>query len=260
MSRAINIKIDEALYYSNRGLCYYNLEVYDTALLNFKTVLDLDSVYYIGYWNLAMANYNLEQYERAIIAFNKSEDIGYVNGELYNYRGICYYNLENYDSALADFLKATKSKNPLLNFFGNLGDTYLELGDSKRAIGAFKKAIQIDSTYATGHNSIGLEYYMEESYDAAITQSIAINATEAVYFDNRRKAKDAKIDYLGAIKDYSQSISLYPEDSYIYYLRGNAKSNLNNKFDACKDFKKAAEIGLEKAQKSLEEYCITSNE
>ena len=59
---------------------------------------------------------------------------------------------------------------------------------------------------------------------------------------------------MGAIEDFTQSLNLQ-QDSNIYYRRGLAKINLNNKSEACKDFKKAAELEDENGKEALIEHC-----
>ena len=262
ISKAIESNNTKPLYYSNRGLCYYNLESYDTALTDFNRSIELDSSFQVGYWNVAMSHFQLEEYDEAINNFGKSIALRKNNSEAYNYRGICYYNLEKFDLALEDFKNAVKSDKPLVNYYRNLGETYSELEQTRKAINSFKKAIEIDSSFSEGYNLIGLEYLNESSYNAAITafdEAILISPNEATYYDNRAFAKDGKMDFIGAIDDYSQSISLYPSDPHIYYLRGAAKINVNNKNDACNDFKKAVEMGSEEAKESLKEHCASRN-
>ncbi|UII24013.1 tetratricopeptide repeat protein [Fulvivirga ligni] len=261
INEAIRLDGENASFYSNRANCYLNFDEYDSALLDYKMVIQLDSTTFFGYYNLAMSYYHLENYDSAIMNFDKSERAKlYAPGDLFNYRGICNYNLENYEGAVADFQKATKSDEPELMYFSNLGQTYSEIGDSKKAIVAYNEAIKMDSTYAEGHNLIGLEYYNQELYNEAINsfnEAIAINGKEAVYYDNRARAKSEKMDYVGAIEDLSHSINLYPDDASIYYLRGLTKQHINEKFDACLDFKKASEMGLDEASDTMNDYCLS---
>ena len=258
---AIDLDDENPNFYSNRANCYLSLSQYDSALNDYKMAIKLDSTTQFGYYNVAMCYYNLGIYDSAVINYDLSESRKlHLSGDLFNYRGISKYNLEDYNGAAEDFLKATKSEEPLLNYFGNLGQTYSELGESKKAISAYKDAIKMDSTYAEGHNLIGLEYYNQELYNEAINSfnaAIDINNTEAVYYDNRARAKSEKMDYVGAIEDLSHSINLYPDDASIYYLRGLTKQHINEKFDACLDFKKASEMGLDEASETMNDYCLS---
>lgn len=254
------IEIDEdPTYYAKMGLCHYQLEEYDTALLHFNKAAKLDSLSGVNFWNVAMANYMLSHNEDAIKNFNKSEELDYKNVSLNNYRGISYYNIEDYESALKDFKSAVKLDPTNISYLANLGDTYSSLGESKKAIETFSKALELDSTSANMHNALGLEFYNDELYTLAIdafTEAMKYAPNEAVYYDNRASAKEQLLDYMGAVEDYSRSLSLYPNDPRIHYLRGMAKVNLNDKFDACRDFKKARELGSEDAAGAIEQHCL----
>ena len=64
------------------------------------------------------------------------------------YAGVCAYKLGNYEEA-ADYLKSFKSDNEVLNLEAKilLGDTYVELDETEKAVSAFDKV-------AKKHNSV----------------------------------------------------------------------------------------------------------
>ncbi len=259
---AMEIDSTDRNHTSNRGISYYKLEEYALAQKDFERTIKIDPDYGLAYWNTAMCQYNLKDFENAIPNFTKALELDKDNMEAFNYRGICYYRLEKFEQAAIDFKKATTSKKPLVNYFGNLGDTYLKLDNKKLAMRAFEDGVAYDSAYHKGYNNIGLIYLQDESFDAAIeafSQAISINPKDAGYFDNRALAKSGKMDFAGAIEDFSESISLYPKDANTFYLRGMAKINLNNKFDGCKDLKKASEMGNASAGEALTENCSAEN-
>jgi hypothetical protein len=76
-----------------------------------------------------------------------------------------------------------------------------------------------------------------------------------VYFDNRALSKTEKEDYAGAIEDYTTSIELYPSDPETYYQRALVKVTMNNKYDACLDFRKAEELGSAEARAEIKKNC-----
>jgi hypothetical protein len=82
-----------------------------------------------------------------------------------------------------------------------------------------------------------------------------LDASNPVYFDNRALSKTEKQDYAGAIDDYSSSIELYPTDPETYYQRALVKMSMNNKYDACLDFKRAEELGSAEAKAALKKNC-----
>ena len=87
------------------------------------------------------------------------------------------------------------------------------------------------------------------------TKAIELDATNPVYFDNRALSRTEKEDYNGAIEDYSSSIELYPTDPETFYQRGLVKLTMNNKYDACLDFKTAEELGSTEAKAAIKKNC-----
>ncbi|MDH3708712.1 MAG: hypothetical protein OER04_02425 [Cyclobacteriaceae bacterium] len=49
---------------------------------------------------------------------------------------------------------------------------------------------------------------------------------------------------------------LNSENAAAFYTRGLIKVTMNNKYDACRDFKKAFEMGHEEAKAKMSDYCI----
>ncbi len=257
-TKAIAMNETSPGYYNYRGLCYFNLNQYDSAILDFEKVIAIDSAFNIAYWNAGLSNYKNQNFSEAIPWFSSYIDKVGDKVEANNYRGICYFRMENYELALLDFEITVKSKEPVLNYFGNLARTYAKLENTKMAIHYFYKAIKLDTTYAEGFFEIGKLYISDNSYDEAIQnldEAILLAPNKAEYFDYRGLAKYRKLDYLGSIEDYSSSINLYPKDGEIYYMRGLSKININDRFDACKDFKKSVDLGYEDGKESLAEYC-----
>jgi hypothetical protein len=68
-------------------------------------------------------------------------------------------------------------------------------------------------------------------------------------------SKTDKEDFSGAAEDYSASIDLYPSDPETYFQRGLVKVSMNNKYDACLDFKKAEELGSTEAKALIKKNC-----
>jgi tetratricopeptide (TPR) repeat protein len=68
-------------------------------------------------------------------------------------------------------------------------------------------------------------------------------------------SRSEKEDYAGAIEDYSSSIELYPGDPETYFQRGLVKLAMNNKYDACLDFKTAEELGSTEAKAAIKKNC-----
>ena len=62
-------------------------------------------------------------------------------------------------------------------------------------------------------------------------------------------------DIQGALSDCNKAISLDPSNKNAYFLRGLSLYELGRKEEACKDFKKAVELGFTILAKEEEEKC-----
>lgn len=147
-SKAIELKPDNEVYYSNRAHCYQILCKYDLAIEDFsqgiRLVNDINSLefYYTmrgecymdsARFNEAINNYTeilklttheyyysqralcymeLKQYEKAITDFTQSIKLEPSSDFSYKYRGECYEVLGKYDKAIADYNKAIVLKKP----------------------------------------------------------------------------------------------------------------------------------------------------
>jgi tetratricopeptide (TPR) repeat protein len=87
------------------------------------------------------------------------------------------------------------------------------------------------------------------------TKAIELDDTDPLYYDNRALCKNEKEDYVGAIEDYTSSIELYPSDPETFFQRGLVKLSMNNKYDACLDFKRAEELGSLEAKSVIKKNC-----
>ena len=62
-------------------------------------------------------------------------------------------------------------------------------------------------------------------------------------------------EYEGAIADYSKATETVPDFGYTYANRAMVEIKLNRKDDACKDFHKAVELGVQETEEEIEKYC-----
>ncbi|MEA3451547.1 MAG: tetratricopeptide repeat protein, partial [Bacteroidota bacterium] len=60
-------------------------------------------------------------------------------------------------------------------------------------------------------------------------------------------------DYTGAIDAYNEAIKIKPEYGFAYSNRGSAKELTKDFKGACKDWKKAVELGIKEAENYLQD-------
>ena len=72
---------------------------------------------------------------------------------------------------------------------------------------------------------------------------------------NRGNARGKMEEYKAAITDYTIAITLDPNDSETYIVRGDTQQNLGQTNNACLDWIKAEELGNKEASERIKKYC-----
>lgn len=119
-----------------------------------------------------------------------------------------------------------------------------------------------------GYCRLGINQYQYGDYYnsvASLNKALRMNPEYDDYllFAHRGNAKFKLGDYFGAVEDFSRALEYEPskdQDHYdkwlqCYYNRGVIKYHLDDKRDACADWKEAYEKGLEQAGDLIKKYC-----
>lgn len=174
-----------------------------------------------------------------------------------------------FDSALTGYgsLQPDSPKQPELDkskedFYFDKGIDCYNKGDLSGAIANWTIAIKINPEDPNAYYSRAIvknELYTWKAalrdYDKAI--SLAPGFISAIL--NRGSLRDENGDYWGAIDDYNLVLKNDKSDidnqQKAYFNRGNSKYNLGKNADACRDWKKALEIGADYAKERIMKYC-----
>ncbi len=103
------------------------------------------------------------------------------------------------------------------------GIEYLDEKDFKNAILRFKKAIEIDPSFAYAWDNLGISYRKTNQYEKAIKayeKSLEINPSGRMPLINIALTYNLKKEFDQAIKFYNRYISLYTDDPEGYYGLG----------------------------------------
>jgi len=127
------------------------------------------------------------------------------------------------------------------------GVAFGDKGMVDKSITEHTKAIEIDPKIAAPYNNRGNAYGNKGHYDRAISdfnKAIEIDPEYALAYTNRGNAYASKGHYDRAISDFTKATEIDPEYSEPYINRGFVYMvNLDEKTMACKDFKRACELG-----------------
>ncbi|NVK84480.1 MAG: tetratricopeptide repeat protein [Cytophagia bacterium] len=241
----------------NMGLLMFKFKDYEAIEKYYTRAIIIDSTSSKAYYYRGVGRAELSNYEQALNDYTQAENYGLDAPELYNYRGVSEYNLGNFEAASISVKKAIERDSSNNQYIFNLAEIYEQLDDYQSAIKQYDFLLTRDSTFHSVYASRGLAYWelaMTKAARRDIEKAIELSPENALYYDYRAYLREEAGDYTGAIDDFTTSLNL-EQDANIYYRRGVAKINISNKFDACKDFKKAEELGSDEAKSALAEYC-----
>ncbi len=118
-----------------------------------------------------------------------------------------------------------KTGNPEARDQCRLGNLYTESALYEYAVDAYKRAISLDSNYATAHHNLGAVYYKLGLFDEAqeeLESAIKIRPDDPLFhYTLGLVLKDDK-KFNECIESFSKAISLSPDYIEAYYRRGSA--------------------------------------
>jgi len=101
---ATNPKFAEA--YNNRGLAFYNLNLYQDALKDFSQSIRMKPNYAEAFNNRGNVYYELDQYAKAQADFDQSLKLKPKYSKAQMNRGLVFFQMQKLDQACRDFRKA----------------------------------------------------------------------------------------------------------------------------------------------------------
>jgi tetratricopeptide (TPR) repeat protein len=221
------------------------------------------------------ANFSAGKFEKAIKNYTelmKIVDDSMLQKTCYINRGLSYDRLRKYDLAITDFTEAIKIDSTDMASF-------IDRGLSKMHAGYLEKAKEDYQYVVTQNNNPSMMeaalywlaqiHYSEGSYQEVVKncdQYSKINPKNYEVHFIRGTANDMLQVFEESIKDYTKVIELKPNIKEAYANRGTAKINIftargtitpskEQTKDACKDLKKAHELGDKAIEDLIFVYC-----
>jgi tetratricopeptide (TPR) repeat protein len=158
----------------------------------------------------------------------------------YRYRGIGYAYLGDYRRAIADYDKAIGLRPNGVDDYNNRGIAYDHEGDYDRAIADYGKALSLSRGFApNAYNNRGNAYQRRGDHDKAIADfdsAIGLKPDDADAYYNRGNSYLDEGDRDKAIEDFGKAIALDPGQAFAYRNRGIAYSRKGDYDKAIDDF------------------------
>ncbi|KMT22089.1 tetratricopeptide repeat protein [Clostridium cylindrosporum] len=243
---SINNKNYDALVTRARAYCY--LEIYDKALIDLNSAIDLNTsctnaFFYRGQINII--NNNL--YE-ALDDFSKVISVDRRNSIAYMKRGSIYSKLGMYDAAVNNFKALVRIKRRDHHSYDLLLSACLAAKRYDEVEGYSQKLIIIHEESPRGYYYLGRLYSLKGYFKESVkylTDAIRRDGSNAEYYYHRGMDYIQLMEYSDAIVDFTMGIKINSgNSSEFYFSRGYSYLSLKEYENAIRDFDKLIELGV----------------
>jgi TonB family protein len=159
--------------------------------------------------------------------------------------GMKSFNQGDYRSA-AEFLEASVARYPHKSaVFNNLGRTYMMLDQGDKAVGALRKAIEIDPSDLYAYNNLGRVLWKQKKYDEAaeaFNKQLEVNPQDRFVHPNLGLLYMQMNQYDKAAKEFEMAAAAAPNDPRIQASLGGAYAKLKQTDKAMAALERAVEI------------------
>ena len=280
---AILISPERAESYFLRAQIYSQLGQPRAAIRDYDQVVLLDPKFKEAYYNRSIVRHSLgDHIDYALNDINESIRIDPRQDEYYHQKSIFLGSKLNLATGISDFQAAIETistaieLNPLPTYYNERGLYKFKDNQSLAALSDLTKAIEMSPNESTYYSSRGLvKLYIEDFEGAKVDYTAAIVLNSLSYQNYLRRAHCSYnlTSFQDAISDYSTSINLIfdqlsktpgrikpsnPLNKQLrtaYLFRGTASIQSGNRFSGCDDFKRAWDLGDNKASNYMRRYC-----
>lgn len=126
-------KNDDPKAYMWRGVAYFNIQNYDSAIIDFNKSIEIDPDYYEPYYWLGVIYYNQQNYNDALKFLDLSISKNSNNVNSYIWKGLCYMNMNEFHKAIEQYSKAIEIDPNNITAYINRFNAYRLIGDVANA-------------------------------------------------------------------------------------------------------------------------------
>jgi tetratricopeptide (TPR) repeat protein len=212
-------KDQEAYFYL--GNVYFEKEMLDSAIVQYKKALDLKNKYWQALYQLGYVYYKQGRYDQAEETFQKGLEVK-EKGEFYNGLGLVQMAKDMLKEADLSFRTAISHDEKNAEFHRNLGDVNFKKGVLVIAIQSYQKALELDSTLVGPHYNMGQAYLKQMDFNQAAEEFKTVIKLDPRHQDAYLALGDI---YMLDRKHYPEARVIYEE--YLKFDQENSKAHLN---------------------------------
>jgi tetratricopeptide (TPR) repeat protein len=215
----------------------------DASIEDMHSVIEVQPENGVNYFLRGVLYYELQDYTTALTDFNKAIELRPEDGNNYAWRGIVHYELKDYPAALTDFNKAIELRPEDPSIYAWRGHVHYELKNKSAALMDFSKAIELRPEDGLNYYWRGRLIHREsKDYPAALTdfnKAIELRPEDPSIYAWRGRVHYELKNKSAALMDFSKAIELRPEDGVSYYWRGVIYYGMKDYQAASSDFREA---------------------
>lgn len=173
-------------------------------------------------------------------------------------RGVRYYQKGDMENAFVQFKSALEKSPENSNINHYLGRLYYDMGQKELALSYYEDAVRFNPGDSVSILGVGQVHFDRGDYKNAMKyydMSLETAPNYGLAYYNRGTLLGMQNKYIEALDDLNKSIDLDPENGNAFLNRGLAYYYLKQMNSACRDWEKAAAMGIKKAETAIEEYC-----
>jgi tetratricopeptide (TPR) repeat protein len=238
----------KSLLYFLRGDFYLVDKVFDKAIEDYTSIIDLFPIYSMVYLRRGTCYNYMEQVELAIEDFSTAIQMDQSCRDGFMKRGLCYLNHhEDYSLALCDFTRAIEIDPTNPEGYLERGLCYHEMGEFNLASEDFTKDIELNPECENAYFYRGICNFREDRLSQAIddlTRKIEISDDESSYYYRGLCYMDQQ-KFQRAIDDFTSSIEMDVDGKHSYEAIDNigfCHRKLNMNTEAISDYTQAIEL------------------
>jgi Flp pilus assembly protein TadD len=134
--------------------------------------------------------------------------------------GVQLYNQKEFLKAIQAYQKVIELDSTYVEAYNNLGIAYQAIGDVDRAFGAYQKSIEINPQYEKGYNNLGILLYLKGRNEEAIEafqKALAINSANIESHINLGVLFKKQEQWNKAVESYQKALHINPLHKEIHY-------------------------------------------
>jgi len=256
LTKAINLKPDDAVYYKERISAFQKLNKYSDAANDYQKLISLEKKEE-NYFNAGQCYLKLSNYAEARNMFNSALLLDKKYVEAYQQNALTKMYLHDFSEAIKDCDMAINYDSDNFLTYYHKAMAYDSLGNYLFATDNYKKTVDLAKTGRTSslvekpdlkkyYTSLGTAHRNAGSLDDAIFYYSFVfsnyDRNDAHVYYLRGIAYFKKADFQNALNDFNKSIFISDKNPDVFYQRGIVNKRLNNFQNAIDDFTKALSV------------------